>query len=622
MAFRLTEEQKEIARVFCLPQRPDMVVNAVAGAGKTSTLVKLGELLEKVRPEATAYYVTLNRRNAEEVRDKFQNQYGGRNVVARTMHSLAYRSMMGIAPEIMGKLNNEDRVSSETLAGKFVQDDFAYVSTLTGFDVVLTRERAYRLAMDVVEQFCNSADRSFSRKHVPLVQGVFSFSGTARDNKARDDFAAYILPIARRLWDDLNDECGVIPFGHGHYLKMWQLTDPVVGNPGDVIFYDEAQDAKPCIADIVLSQEHMQKVLVGDNFQSVYQFTGSVDSLRIFGALPGVTNLTLSRSFRFGEGVAEAANSVLLYGNTDPVRVHGAGQYDSRVYAYSDSDVNVVSGVDAVITRSNAELIDVVLRLAEAGVSFSAVVNTGLIKSICSDMDRLTSGKTPTKIPELKEVGTLDNLEDILRKEDAEGSQILEHSTVYRIVMNNGTSGVLRAMESSVPEQFADVVVSTMHKAKGREWDRVAVWWPSASRFPRRSSSRPVNEYGDLFTSGQMSELFLLYVAVTRGRERVFVPEHMARIVGMCVDNGARWESSWQILDMVDYVRSGGAVLPRRNGMNIPVPDTYDEVLSLVSPKPDAEEIMEVWSRVSSGVVGDDRRGVDDWTVGEVLEAM
>lgn len=91
--FVLTDEQENILDIFASPSMPDLGVVALAGAGKTTLLVELGNELSFIRPDATAYYLTFNSRNAKEVKEKFAKSYGGGNVVAKTIHSLAWSNI-------------------------------------------------------------------------------------------------------------------------------------------------------------------------------------------------------------------------------------------------------------------------------------------------------------------------------------------------------------------------------------------------------------------------------------------------------------------------------------------------------------------------------------------------
>jgi hypothetical protein len=66
------------------------------------------------------------------------------------------------------------------------------------------------------------------------------------------DLANYLAREAQRAWEtDLRKESGRLPFTHDMYVKIWALGEPDAA--GDFILYDEAQDADPCVAGVVLA---------------------------------------------------------------------------------------------------------------------------------------------------------------------------------------------------------------------------------------------------------------------------------------------------------------------------------------------------------------------------------
>lgn len=588
-----TPEQIEIKKLFSHVTRPDMVVNAGAGSGKTTTLVMLGKELMETRPSSTAYYVTLNKRNAEEVREKFARAYGGYNVVAKTMHSLAFTELLKNPQTqfIADKLSasNDVRANHAELAKEFIGNKvFEYDSVLTHEEESLSGVELYHLTREMVNNFCKSDDDCFTYAHTPYHPGVGNYSRS----EGKDRLFSFMKPLAERMWEDICDPDGVLRFTHDHYLKIFQLTKPTIGSPGDVILYDEAQDAKPAIMDIVMRQEHMQRVFCGDTYQAIYQFTGAINALRELSTIPGVQSRELTTSFRFGPVAAHAANNILSYANIDPMKLVGNSGLPTDVQAY-DGDFGVV---DAVITRSNAEMVSILAQALDRGMKPHAVMDTSIVTDVCKDMKKMIDGKKPTKVVELKEVGTLGALMDILDTESNTGKSILDSSALYKVVLNHGPDAVMTMMESTVSEREADVVLSTVHKAKGREWDRVAVYWPGLSYFPRMYKKECVNRYGDLFYTHQLAEIMLLYVAITRGRLMTYVPQSLARIVGISVTNADMWEDTWQIYDLIDYVNSSGELIPRRDGQEIDVDKEWDEVLFSHSGKLDEENAVQYLS--------------------------
>jgi superfamily I DNA/RNA helicase len=75
---------------------------------------------------------------------------------------------------------------------------------------------------------------------------------------------------------------------------------------------------------------------------------------------------------------------------------------------------------------------------------------------------------------------------------------------MFNLVENYGVPAILEVCDASVNEDSADVIVSTAHKAKGREWNHVRIANDFKEPEEGADPSRP--------------EMMLLYVAVTRAK--------------------------------------------------------------------------------------------------------
>src|SRR4051795_7991761 len=77
-----------------------------------------------------------------------------------------------------------------------------------------------------------------------------------------------------------NAAAGALPREHDAYLKLWHLRDARLPPGAEVLYLDEAQDANPVTLAILVAQRR-PTVWVGDPWQSVYRFRGSVDAMRV-----------------------------------------------------------------------------------------------------------------------------------------------------------------------------------------------------------------------------------------------------------------------------------------------------------------------------------------------------
>ena len=276
--FTPTAEQQSALAAFATGG--SLVIEAGAGSGKTSTL----QLLAESRPETRGLYLAYNKAIQTDASKRFP-----RNVTCRTAHSLAYATH---GARMRHRLN-APRVPATRVASILGQRE----PIPLGDGLTLTASSVASLAMRAVERFCRSPDKSITARHFVPPEGSAGTPGLpALRNR--------VVYLAQRAWADLNDPRGQLKFTHDHYLKQWALSQPRLAY--DYILFDEAQDADPCIAGVVTAQmPSAQVVMVGDAAQAIYGWRGAIDVL----STTKVDRRTrLSRSFRFGQAVADEAN--------------------------------------------------------------------------------------------------------------------------------------------------------------------------------------------------------------------------------------------------------------------------------------------------------------------------
>lgn len=463
-----TDEQAAVVDAFAAGK--NLVVEAGAGAGKTSTLA----MLAAVATGRRGTYFAFNRAIADEARRKF-----GPWVNCATAHSLAYRAL---GNQFAHRLNGPRVPARETARMLRITKTLK-----TPADRLLTPAMQARIVSDTVTRFCYSDAAGIEPWHVPRVRGL-------DDHATVTMLRQELLPYARRMWDDVTHPDGQLRFAHDHYLKMWQLSGPVL--PADYVFLDEAQDANPVIAAIVDAQTHAQRILVGDRAQAIYGWRGARDAMATFAA---DDRLQLSQSFRFGPPIDAEANKWLSLLGTD-LRLTGYDQITSTIGALNEPA--------AILCRSNSETIRQVMLALGAGKRAALVGGGREVRKLAEAAVTLKAGKGCSH-PELYAFKTWGELQEYV-EQDSEGSDL---KTFVKLVDEHGPDVIIDVIENLVIEQHADVTVSTVHKAKGREWTSVKI----ANDFPR--PTKPAD--GDEDQGAPDEDAMLAYVAVTRARERL-----------------------------------------------------------------------------------------------------
>jgi superfamily I DNA/RNA helicase len=451
--------QEQLEAVAAATAGGSLAIEALAGTGKTTTLTLIAQA-----KAAPTLYVAFNKAVVDDARRKFPG-----HVECRTAHSLAFRA---VGHRYQHRIQ-APRLSHQQLAERLGCAD---VTTVLGSDRVVDGRGVAAAAWRAALRFAKTADDDLTTAHVERPAGLTS--------AAHAQLASLVLPYARRVWADLVDINGVLQFTHDVYLKLWQLQRPALRT--ERILFDEAQDADPVMLDVVEHQADAQRIYVGDRNQAIYEWRGAVNAM----ADVEVGERTwLTQSFRFGPAIAEVANEYLQrLGSARLLR--GSGSRPSRV--------GPVERPVAFLARTNAGAMKHVLAELEQRRRPALVGAREEMKAFAEAALKLQAGHR-TAHPQLSCFASWAAVRAFV--DDAPQEETGEVGMLVRLVDHVGANELIRAVDACVDEAHASVVVSTAHRAKGREWATVKV----APDFP------PEGQDAD--------ELRLCYVTVTRARD-------------------------------------------------------------------------------------------------------
>lgn len=470
---RFTPTAEQQAAIDLFRSGRSLAIEAGAGTGKTSTLELLAEAMA---PGARGQYVAFNRAIAREAGSKMPG-----HVAASTAHSLAFRAV-------------GYRYKRRLDQGRMRPQQVARILGIDPFTVQYADERKVLqpgflagVTMRAILRFCQSADLEPGEQHFDYIDGIDlptpdGRRGWAANRQVRSWLA---LPLAR-AWADLQRVDGSLKFEHDHYLKLWHLSEPRI--PVDVIFFDEAQDANPVLSAVIAAQAErgVQLVWVGDSQQQIYEFTGAVNAL---AEVPADDRTFLTQSFRFGPAIAGVANQILELIDGAELRLVGTPTIASVVAPTVEPD--------AVLFRTNAAAVGRALREIAAGRRPHIVGGADdIVRFSRAVIELRDTGYTGH--PDLACFTSWSEVVDYVAAGDDADLALL-----VRLIEEFTPERILAELDNMAPEGQADIVLSTAHKSKGREWPVVQLG----------GDFRP-RDKGGL----EPSELRLLYVACTRAR--------------------------------------------------------------------------------------------------------
>ncbi|MGX9835939.1 UvrD-helicase domain-containing protein [Enterobacter dykesii] len=463
MSWKTTPEQNAIIEW----QGNQLVVNAFAGTGKTTTLVQFAQ----ANPDSKMLYLAYNRAIRDEAEQKFPF-----NVECKTSHQLAW--------------SHFGRHFRHRLTANLRITDVARKLNTRHWPLA-------RLALTGLNTFLCSAEPEPGIIHLPAEDERHGLS------------ADKILGAVQVLWYEVSRTESDFPITHDVYLKLFQLSGPGLASKWDTILFDEAQDANPVTSAFVLSQP-CRIVLVGDRYQQIYRFRGADNALSS-PLLEEADRLWLTNSFRFGPAVAEMAN-VLLAMSGEEMIVTGSGD-DDEVVMHLPAEIPHYS----VLSRTVSGVIGTAL---SASLQEKKVFWVGGIEGykteeledlywFSADMpERMQSPRLRQDYRDFEEYCSI-----------AKATQDVEMNQAIRLLDEYfPLPQKLAIMRRQVVtyEKDAHVTVSTAHRSKGLEWDVVVL-------------NEDFCDITDPLLSAEerQDETNLLYVAVTRARKTLVLNELM-----------------------------------------------------------------------------------------------
>jgi F-box protein, helicase, 18 len=482
----LTQEQYDI-----INSKGNIKINAVAGSGKTTTIIEYA----KARPKNTKIlYLAFNRSVKLEAEKKFAAK-DLNNVKVETAHSLAYKH---IVPKFKYKVRAQGYKTHEV----------AEILKLKGNG---EKHSEYIFANHInkfVLYFCNST--------IAKVQDL-NYIDVVSEKKAKEFVKKnyrYIETQTRLFLKKMN--AGEIEVTHDFYLKKFQLSSSLLDF--DYILFDEGQDASPAMLDLFLRQKAV-KVIVGDTHQQIYGWRYAVNSME----KTDFTNYQLSTSFRFSKEIANLAVNVVNWKkhleDIQVPEIHGNGT--SKAFKEK-----------AVLARTNLGLLLKAIEYLQERENIKQIYFEGNINSYTYaddgtslyDVLNLYLGKRHLiKDKLIQSMKSLDDLEEYIKKtEDTQLAMMVE------IVLEYGTEipAIIKSLKDKHVEnnekEKADIIFSTVHRSKGMEYDTVQL----VNDFINEEKIRKIKaEKEDWDLAKINEEINLLYVAITRTKNSIFIPE-------------------------------------------------------------------------------------------------
>lgn len=473
------------------------VLQAVAGAGKTTTLIEGLKLMK-----GTKFFGAYNKKIADEIAAKAGMMVG---LDVSTMHAAGNRAWRKVAkPRVDGD-------KCKNLFRELTFRSFEY-GVLEG-PVVQLVSYAKQAAVGIIEG-------KEPEKDAVWMELVNHFNVECFDEQRGQDNTANILMLAKKLFQrsiELNTK--IIDFEDMIFAPLYH---GVKFDQYDWVLIDEAQDtnASRRLLALALLKDGGRLVAVGDNHQAIYGFTGAdSDALQLISTATNAVELLLTTTFRCPKAVVNYAHQWVKHIQAHETAPEGIVRHALLENLHAEVQVG-----DAILCRFNAPLIKNVYALIakgiparvegrEIGAGLKALANRWKVKDIDLLLAKLEDFRD-------REVKKFELLEQPKRAEDVIDKVECLKVIINRVIEKGAiTQPPQRAVCDEIDVIFGGdekkpvVLLSSIHKSKGREWRKVIWLQTGPSGFAKMAwEVEQENNLCYVATTRAMEELVLIEI--------------------------------------------------------------------------------------------------------------
>ncbi len=485
---QLTDEQRCITS-----HEGNLKVNAVAGSGKTTTIMQYA----LQRPKASILYLAFNKSVKLEAENKL-SQLGLTNVKVETAHSLAYKYT---APYSRYKIRFDYKPHElvSILKIPFKANDLSHL----------------KLASHVylfVRYFCNSkAKKVLELNYLETLTNLESLEFATEHYESIVYYTRIMLAKMHK---------GEIEIIHDFYLKQFQLQNPIL--PYDYILFDEGQDASGTMLESFMNQPAI-KIIIGDQHQQIYGWRFATNALQQID----FDTMDLSKSFRFNQEVARLSKSIL----------------NLKVEINQPNKANIIglgnnSGIKSRVTlaRSNSKLVSRAIELLIQQKELKKIYFEGQLSSytfsedggsIYDVLNLYNNQRHMIKDDLIKTMPSFDHLKDYLEEtSDTSLKALVDLVEKYHKDIPFFIHKIKECTVDEADKDKADMIFSTVHKAKGMEYDEVFLMDDFISE-QQIIDSKPAIKAKEISAEAISEEINLLYVGATRVKSKLHIPIHL-----------------------------------------------------------------------------------------------
>ena len=457
--FTYSKYQKDIFD-FVKNGQGNAVVEASAGAGKSTTLIKCLDFIDEDKT------ILMSAFNTDIVSVLKRKTKDFPNVNCATLHSIGRTMLQRNYPK--------DELTLDELKYKSYLN--TNIKSLSSIDTYSLSKKDFGRYMKNIETFVNFGRAYLCQtvKDLDLIEDRYGIDTVADEKEVALDVMEYG-----------KTDLSKIDFTDMIWLPNVLFCKPI-GMKYDWIMLDEVQDLSVCQREIILKcrKINTRMILVGDKKQCIFSFSSAdPQSFEKLKDIPNTITLPLSRSYRCAENIVNFAKKLVPSIEPNDDGRHGEIKYNTQIDDIQDGDM--------VLCRNNAPLMQVYVDLIKQGKKcFIRGKDIGLnmknaVKTTGMDTLNVKLDKDGVFVRLYDEL--FDAINDIMGKYNVTYADAVETSFVARKL------DIIKALETlsnnintskelihKISDIFSDkkkggISLSTIHKAKGLEANNVYI---------------------------------------------------------------------------------------------------------------------------------------------------
>lgn len=485
----------------------NLAINAVAGSGKTTVLV---EIYNRLPRNKRVLFLAFNKHIINELSSRLNG------CDCLTIHSLGLRAIKSVKP----KVNVKEHKIADLADEYFSRNEPTWLpSKFYGAFFGLVRNVVDKARLTMTD-LTNEAEADNMIAHFGLWGELAAISDEAdiSMNLLADQLgksAARVLAASDKAYE----RNGIIDFTDMLYIPVkYGFAVPSY----DVVLVDEAQDLNAAQLEIVMKAagKFGRTICVGDKFQAIQGFAGAdSESFAKIVARTNAVELPLSICYRCPTSHIALAQKIV------PAIEAAPGAAEGHVETINMAQFSVMPRQkDLIICRVNAPLVGAALRLIANGIQArirGRNIAAGLVKMIKEAAKHGLAGNNFAEaMTDALQRYTDRRLLILQAKPHTEAQQETVSDQLECVTAFMGgrpdltdSEHLCRELEALFADEGAAVWLSSIHRAKGLEADRV---------FVLRSDRMRIERKGMLDWQLEQ-EANLEYVGLTRGKEALYL---------------------------------------------------------------------------------------------------